>query len=178
MTPCCNTCRFWAEDGPYPDAKNQVTLRGECRRFPPVVAEIDSDRADAGLDLFPYTDTDDWCGGWREGIPPIGGWATTASSSDLRTSSLEDALAFLRFLMGEDEWKKEVTDKMQAKRPCDYDLSEHIGPHRCEGCRFWLRESTIPTGLCRRYPRSIGKLETDWCGEYRDFSPASSSAGG
>ena len=49
---------------------------------------------------------------------------------------------------------------------------------QCSGCRFWFAPKALPPsgghatgyeprGLCRRYPATLAKLPTEWCGEHK-----------
>lgn len=55
---------------------------------------------------------------------------------------------------------------------------------KCLDCFYWReltageredqkgRVSTLPdVGLCRRYPTTLLKSRTEWCGEYEEISP-------
>jgi hypothetical protein len=45
----------------------------------------------------------------------------------------------------------------------------------CETCRFFQKPpSRMSHGDCRRYPHNLGKLLTEWCGEYRRLEPGGS----
>jgi len=70
----CETCRFW-------DTENSDEGWGDCRRYPPtkMLFEIEAMGHDktsqdihnslgdsSSVWVWPYTESDDWCGEWQE----------------------------------------------------------------------------------------------------------------
>ena len=49
----------------------------------------------------------------------------------------------------------------------------------CEACKFYEAAKKIPNpvsadvrGVCRRFPAALAKLPHEWCGEFKEGSPA------